>query len=79
MMAFQRMTTEMCRGTVWTRPGLDWRTRSQMTNAMLTALHAMAKSKLHVRGALEDGLSVEASKMAHATLTKLGALPAKVE
>ena len=70
MMAFQHATTELCWGYVWTRPGLDRRTRSLLNLAMLTALKAPAELKLHVRGALTNGVTVEEIKevLLHATV-----------
>ena len=62
MMAFQRLTTEMAWGYVWTRPGLDRRTRSMINLGMLTALGKPAELKLHVKGALTNGVSVEEIK-----------------
>jgi 4-carboxymuconolactone decarboxylase len=57
--AAQAATTEMCWGYVWTRPGLDARTRSLLTLALLTALKSPAELKLHVKGALRNGATVE--------------------
>jgi 4-carboxymuconolactone decarboxylase len=70
MMAFQRMTTEWCWGYAWTRPGLDRKTRSLLNLAMLTALNRAPEIKLHVRGALNNGVSVEEIKevLLHATI-----------
>ncbi len=70
MMAFQNITTEMCWGYAWTRPGLDKRTRSIINLAMLTALSKPNELKLHVRGALTNGLTVDEIKeiLLHATV-----------
>ena len=70
MMAFQNITTEMCWGYAWTRPGLDRRTRSIVNLAMLTALSKPAELKLHVKGALANGLTVDEIKeiLLHATV-----------
>jgi len=70
MSAFQHVTTEMAWGYVWTRPGLDRRTRSLLNLAMLTALKAPAELKLHVRGALANGVTVDEIKevLLHATV-----------
>lgn len=46
-------------GEVWTRPGLDLRTRSAVTLAVLTALGRDDELELHLRGAISVGLSVE--------------------
>jgi 4-carboxymuconolactone decarboxylase len=54
---FQDLVTEYCWGAIWTRPGLDRRTRSIINLAMLTALNRSHEVKLHVRGALNNGLS----------------------
>ena len=53
----QELVTEYCWGAVWTRPGLDRRTRSIINLAMLTALNRPHEIKLHVRGAINNGLS----------------------
>ena len=50
---------ETCFGDVWQRPGLDHKTRSMLTIAMLTALGQQPQLKVHVRGALANGVSVE--------------------
>ncbi|MDO9032392.1 MAG: 4-carboxymuconolactone decarboxylase [Hydrogenophaga sp.] len=46
-------------GDVWQRPGLDRKTRSLVTVAMLTALGKQHELKGHVRGALNNGASVQ--------------------
>lgn len=70
MMAFQHITTEMCWGYAWTRPGLDRRTRSIINLAMLTALSKPSELKLHVKGALTNGVTVDEIKeiLLHATV-----------
>ncbi len=70
MMAFQRITTEWCWGYAWTRPGLELKTRSLLNLAMLTALGKTPEIKLHVKGALANGVSVEEIKevLLHATV-----------
>jgi 4-carboxymuconolactone decarboxylase len=70
MMAFQRITTEWCWGYAWTRDGLDRKTRSMLNLAMLTALSKPAELRLHVKGALANGVTVEEIKeiLLHATV-----------
>jgi 4-carboxymuconolactone decarboxylase len=70
MMAFQEITTEWCWGYAWTRPGLDHKTRSMLNLAMLTALGKPMELKLHVKGALANGLTVDEIKeiLLHATV-----------
>jgi 4-carboxymuconolactone decarboxylase len=54
----QRLVTEYCWGAVWSRPGLDRRTRSLLNIAMLTALGHQSELGLHVRGALRNGVTI---------------------
>lgn len=70
MQAFQEITTEWCWGYAWTRPGLDRRTRSLLNLAMLTALNRAPELKLHVRGAITNGVTVDEIKevLLHATV-----------
>lgn len=70
MMAFQNITTEWCWGYAWTRPGLEHKTRSMLNLAMLTALGKPAELKLHVKGALANGVTVDEIKeiLLHATV-----------
>jgi len=51
--------TEWCWGAIWTRPGLSRKTRSLINLAMLTALNRPHEIKLHVRGALNNGVTRE--------------------
>jgi 4-carboxymuconolactone decarboxylase len=70
MMAFQRITTEWCWGYAWTREGLDRKTRSLLNLAMLTALNRAPEVKLHVRGAINNGVTPDEIKetLLHATV-----------
>jgi 4-carboxymuconolactone decarboxylase len=54
---FQKLVTEWCWGEVWTRPGLDKKTRSMLNLAMLTALNRPNEVRLHVRGAINNGVT----------------------
>ena len=55
----QELVTEYCWGEVWTREGLDRRTRSLLNLAMLTALGRMHELAVHVRGAVTNGCTEE--------------------
>jgi len=55
----QKLVTEWCWGELWSRPGLDRRTRSIINLSMLSALNRPHEVRLHVRGALNNGLSQE--------------------
>lgn len=54
---FQDMITRHAWGEIWTRPALDRKTRSCMTLSMMIALNRGDEFKLHVRGAINNGLS----------------------
>ena len=58
-MPMQELVTSYCWGEIWTRPGLPPKTRSLLNLAMLTALNHPHELKLHVRGALNNGVSRE--------------------
>jgi 4-carboxymuconolactone decarboxylase len=55
--AFQDFITRYAWGDVWARDGLDRRTRSAITLAILTALGREREIALHVQGALRNGLT----------------------
>lgn len=55
----QDLVTENCWGEIWTRDAIPKKTRSLVTIAILAALKAPAEIKLHVRGALRNGCTVE--------------------
>ncbi len=55
----QKLVTEWCWGEIWTRPGLERKTRSFLNLAMLTALNRPHELKLHVRGAINNGVTEE--------------------
>jgi 4-carboxymuconolactone decarboxylase len=55
----QKLVTEWCWGEVWSRPGLDRRTRSFLNLAFLTALNRPHEIRLHVRGAINNGITRE--------------------
>lgn len=54
---FQEFITRYAWGAVWTRDGLDRRTRSAITLAVLTALGREHELRLHIRAARTNGLS----------------------
>lgn len=58
-MPIQKLVTEYCWGEVWSRPGLDRKTRSLINIAMLTALNRPHEVKLHIQGAVNNGCSEE--------------------
>ncbi len=79
MMAFQRATTAWAWGWAWSRPGLDRRTRSIINLAMLTALSKPAELRLHVKGALTNGVTVQEIKEVLLHATAYCGIPAGLE
>ena len=53
----QEFVTEYCWGACWTRPGLPRKTRSMLNLAMLTALNRPHELKMHLKGALVNGVT----------------------
>lgn len=54
---FQQLVTSVAWGDIWSRPGLDRKTRSLLNLGMLIALNRGNEFKGHVRGALNNGCS----------------------
>ncbi len=54
---FQDLITRYAWGEIWTRDGLDRRTRSCITLAVLATLHHDEELAMHVRAALRNGLT----------------------
>jgi 4-carboxymuconolactone decarboxylase len=59
---FQDLLTRYAWGEIWTRPGLDRRTRSCITVAMLVALNRNEELAVHLRGALRNGVTEDELK-----------------
>ncbi|HEY1367860.1 MAG TPA: carboxymuconolactone decarboxylase family protein, partial [Gaiellaceae bacterium] len=59
---FQELITKYAWGEIWSRPGLDRKTRSCITLAALVALGREHELPLHVRAALRNGLTVDEIK-----------------
>jgi 4-carboxymuconolactone decarboxylase len=51
------LVTRYCFGEIWSRPEIDRKTRSMLTLAVLTALGKPNQLKVHVQGALSNGVS----------------------
>ena len=54
---FQELITRYAWGEIWTRPGLPRQTRSLLTLAMLVALNRPDELRLHLRAALDNGVT----------------------
>ena len=55
----QELVTEYCWGAVWGREGLSKKTRSMLNLAMISALNRPHELKIHVAGALRNGVTPE--------------------
>lgn len=61
-MPMQELVTQFCWGEVWTRPGLDRRSRSILNLGMIAALNRSEELAVHVRGAINNGVTKEEIK-----------------
>jgi 4-carboxymuconolactone decarboxylase len=75
----QEYVTECCWGAVWTRPGLTLQERSMITLAALVALGRTHEIKLHVRGALNNGLTREQIREVLLHVAAYAGVPAAVD
>lgn len=75
----QDYVNDHCWGAVWTREGLDRRTRSLLTLAILAALRAPHELKGHVRGALRNGATREEIRETLLHTAAYAGTPAAVE
>ena len=62
MMAMQDLTTRYCWGDIWSRPGLSKKQRSIINLAMISALNRPHELKVHVKGALTNGVTKDEIK-----------------
>lgn len=60
--SMQQLTTEWCWDEIWNRSGLDRRSRSILNLGMIAALNRPHEFKLHVRGAINNGLTKDELK-----------------
>ena len=75
----QELVTEYCWGAIWSREGLDRRTRSMLNLAMMAALDRQPELKLHLRGALNNGVSREEIREVLLQATVYCGIPAGLE
>jgi 4-carboxymuconolactone decarboxylase len=55
----QQFVTQYAWGDIWNRPGLERKTRSMLVLAMIAVLNRPHELKLHIRGALNNGVTVD--------------------
>ncbi len=75
----QELVTQYCWGDVWNRPGLERKTRSFLNLAMLTALNRPHEIKLHVRGAINNGLTKDEIKEIFLQVAVYAGVPAGID
>ncbi|MGY4492446.1 carboxymuconolactone decarboxylase family protein [Pseudomonas sp. TE3610] len=75
----QDFVNEHAWGSVWNRPGLELKTRSLITLAALTALKCPQELKGHVRGALNNGCTVEEMREALLHCAVYAGVPAAID
>jgi 4-carboxymuconolactone decarboxylase len=75
----QELVTQYCWGEIWGRPGLDRKTRSLLNLAMLSALNRPHEIKMHVRGALKNGVTKEEIKEVFLQVAIYCGVPAGVD
>jgi 4-carboxymuconolactone decarboxylase len=75
----QELVTQYCWGDVWNRPGLDRKTRSFLNLAMLSCLNRPHELKLHVRGAINNGLTKDEVKEVFLQVAIYCGVPAAID
>ena len=75
----QELVTQYCWGDIWNRPGLDRRTRSLLNLAMITALNRPHELKLHVKGAIRNGLTKDEIREVFMQSTIYCGVPAAID
>lgn len=78
-MPMQELVSQYCWGDVWNRPGLDRRTRSLLNLAFMTALNRPHELKLHIRGALNNGMSKDEIREVFLQAAIYAGVPAAVD
>lgn len=75
-MPMQELVTEFCWGEVWTRPGLDKRSRSLLNLGMIAALNRPDELATHVRGAINNGVTKDEIREAFLQVAVYVGMPA---
>lgn len=75
----QDYSDEVCFGTVWSRPGIDRKTRSTLNIAMLVALNRPNQLRSHIDIGLNNGLTIEELREIILHCAVYAGLPAAVE
>ena len=72
-------STEYCWGALWTRPGLDRRSRSIANLSMIAALNRPHELKLHVKAAVQNGLTRDEIKEVLLQVAVYAGVPAGID
>ena len=75
----QDLATEYCWGYVWGREGLDKRTRSLLNLAMIATLNRPHELRLHIAGALRNGVTREEIREVFMQVAIYAGVPAGVD
>jgi 4-carboxymuconolactone decarboxylase len=76
---FQEFVTEYCWGAGWGREGLSRKTRSMLNLAMLTILNRPHELRLHIRGALNNGVTKDEIREVFMQVAIYAGVPAGVD
>ena len=75
----QEIVTQYCWGEIWGRPGLDRKIRSLLNLAMLSALNRPHEVKMHVKGAINNGVTKDEIKEVFLQVAIYCGVPAGVD
>jgi 4-carboxymuconolactone decarboxylase len=75
----QELTTEYCWGAVWGREGLPHKIRSMLNLAMISCLNRPHELKMHVKGALKNGVTKEEIREVFLQVAIYAGIPAGVD
>jgi 4-carboxymuconolactone decarboxylase len=75
----QELVTEYCWGAVWGRDGLSRKTRSMLNLAMISALNRPHELKMHVKGALKNGVTKDEIREIFLQVAIYAGVPAGVD
>jgi 4-carboxymuconolactone decarboxylase len=75
----QELVTEYCWGAVWGRDGLSRKTRSMLNLAMISALNRPHELKMHVKGALKNGVTKDEIREIFMQVAIYAGVPAGVD
>lgn len=78
-MPMQELVTEYCWGAVWGREGLSRKTRSMLNLAMISALNRPHELKMHVKGALKNGVTKDEIREIFMQVAIYAGVPAGVD